>query len=322
MKNNPDYKGKWTAPLIDNPAYKGDWAPRILQLQASEDVRTCLEVQLGKYDFMCCGLHKHGEGRHYINIVVAAMPRISLRRQKNVIRSAWALGEGKRKEPAPSMRVTRKGNLSNRLFGVTGKENLTNPEGKRKEPRRKTEATAREQNEKRSPEHWKRRAPYAHRNQGATPVKQGSVMQDPDSHGGANGTSNGTSHTITSVLDCWVYLGATELDHERTVQEQVCAPECTKLAARFEARLFARVSRAGAYESVNGLIDSFTNPPSKASKITQEEIRTRPQVTTTTTISTPVTISAAITTAKENNQSSSALDTDEGHISFDGRPWV
>lgn len=25
---NPDYKGKWYAPMIDNPAYKGDWAPR------------------------------------------------------------------------------------------------------------------------------------------------------------------------------------------------------------------------------------------------------------------------------------------------------
>jgi calnexin len=28
MKKNPDYKGKWSAPLIDNPAYKGPWAPR------------------------------------------------------------------------------------------------------------------------------------------------------------------------------------------------------------------------------------------------------------------------------------------------------
>ena len=28
MKKNPDYKGKWSAPLIDNPAYKGVWAPR------------------------------------------------------------------------------------------------------------------------------------------------------------------------------------------------------------------------------------------------------------------------------------------------------
>ncbi|TFK70453.1 Calreticulin-domain-containing protein [Pluteus cervinus] len=27
-KANPDYKGKWYAPLIDNPAYKGEWAPR------------------------------------------------------------------------------------------------------------------------------------------------------------------------------------------------------------------------------------------------------------------------------------------------------
>ena len=27
-KANPDYKGKWYAPLIPNPAYKGPWAPR------------------------------------------------------------------------------------------------------------------------------------------------------------------------------------------------------------------------------------------------------------------------------------------------------
>ena len=27
-KRNPDYKGKWSAPMIDNPAYKGVWAPR------------------------------------------------------------------------------------------------------------------------------------------------------------------------------------------------------------------------------------------------------------------------------------------------------
>ena len=27
-KANPNYKGKWHAPLIDNPAYKGAWAPR------------------------------------------------------------------------------------------------------------------------------------------------------------------------------------------------------------------------------------------------------------------------------------------------------
>jgi hypothetical protein len=27
-KPNPDYKGKWYAPMIDNPAYKGEWAPR------------------------------------------------------------------------------------------------------------------------------------------------------------------------------------------------------------------------------------------------------------------------------------------------------
>jgi hypothetical protein len=28
MKANPDYKGKWYAPMIDNPDYKGPWAPR------------------------------------------------------------------------------------------------------------------------------------------------------------------------------------------------------------------------------------------------------------------------------------------------------
>jgi len=27
MKKNPNYKGKWTAPLIDNPEYKGVWKP-------------------------------------------------------------------------------------------------------------------------------------------------------------------------------------------------------------------------------------------------------------------------------------------------------
>ena len=28
MKPNPEFKGKWVAPLIDNPVYKGKWAPR------------------------------------------------------------------------------------------------------------------------------------------------------------------------------------------------------------------------------------------------------------------------------------------------------
>ena len=28
MITNPDYKGKWSAPMIDNPAYQGIWAPR------------------------------------------------------------------------------------------------------------------------------------------------------------------------------------------------------------------------------------------------------------------------------------------------------
>lgn len=28
FKANPDYKGKWYAPMIDNPAYIGEWAPR------------------------------------------------------------------------------------------------------------------------------------------------------------------------------------------------------------------------------------------------------------------------------------------------------
>lgn len=28
FKVNPDYKGKWYAPMIDNPAYKGEWAPK------------------------------------------------------------------------------------------------------------------------------------------------------------------------------------------------------------------------------------------------------------------------------------------------------
>lgn len=28
FKANPEYKGKWYAPMIDNPAYKGEWAPR------------------------------------------------------------------------------------------------------------------------------------------------------------------------------------------------------------------------------------------------------------------------------------------------------
>lgn len=27
-KPNPDYKGKWYAPMVDNPDYKGEWAPR------------------------------------------------------------------------------------------------------------------------------------------------------------------------------------------------------------------------------------------------------------------------------------------------------
>ena len=27
MISNPDYKGKWKAPMIDNPSYKGEWKP-------------------------------------------------------------------------------------------------------------------------------------------------------------------------------------------------------------------------------------------------------------------------------------------------------
>ena len=28
MKTNPQYKGKWAAPMVENPAYKGVWTPR------------------------------------------------------------------------------------------------------------------------------------------------------------------------------------------------------------------------------------------------------------------------------------------------------
>jgi hypothetical protein len=28
MVNNPKYKGKWKAPLIENPNYQGKWEPR------------------------------------------------------------------------------------------------------------------------------------------------------------------------------------------------------------------------------------------------------------------------------------------------------
>jgi calnexin len=28
LLQNPAYKGKWSAPMIDNPAYKGEWKPR------------------------------------------------------------------------------------------------------------------------------------------------------------------------------------------------------------------------------------------------------------------------------------------------------
>ena len=30
MKPNPNYRGKWYAPMIDNPDYKGEWAPRLI----------------------------------------------------------------------------------------------------------------------------------------------------------------------------------------------------------------------------------------------------------------------------------------------------
>jgi hypothetical protein len=31
MIANPEYKGKWRAPLIDNPNYQGKWSPRKIQ---------------------------------------------------------------------------------------------------------------------------------------------------------------------------------------------------------------------------------------------------------------------------------------------------
>jgi calnexin len=40
MKNNPAYKGKWTAPYIDNPAYKGVWAPRKIKNPAYYEDKT------------------------------------------------------------------------------------------------------------------------------------------------------------------------------------------------------------------------------------------------------------------------------------------
>ena len=31
MKENPDYKGPWSAPMIDNVLYKGEWAPKQIE---------------------------------------------------------------------------------------------------------------------------------------------------------------------------------------------------------------------------------------------------------------------------------------------------
>jgi calnexin len=28
---NPEYKGKWRAPLLDNPNYQGKWTPRRIE---------------------------------------------------------------------------------------------------------------------------------------------------------------------------------------------------------------------------------------------------------------------------------------------------
>lgn len=30
MIANPDYKGKWSAPMIENPLYQGIWKPRTI----------------------------------------------------------------------------------------------------------------------------------------------------------------------------------------------------------------------------------------------------------------------------------------------------
>ena len=30
MKDNPLYKGKWVAPMINNPNYKGKWKPQMI----------------------------------------------------------------------------------------------------------------------------------------------------------------------------------------------------------------------------------------------------------------------------------------------------
>ena len=38
MIANPEYKGKWRAPLLDNPNYQGKWAPqRIMNPDYFED---------------------------------------------------------------------------------------------------------------------------------------------------------------------------------------------------------------------------------------------------------------------------------------------
>lgn len=58
MKDNPNYKGPWSAPLIDNPAYKGPWAPRKIPnpnyFEDQAPVKTLPKIVRGISSLACC----------------------------------------------------------------------------------------------------------------------------------------------------------------------------------------------------------------------------------------------------------------------------
>jgi len=50
---NPAYKGKWSAPLIDNPKYKGEWKPK--EIPNPEHVKDPAPLtNIGKVRVDCC----------------------------------------------------------------------------------------------------------------------------------------------------------------------------------------------------------------------------------------------------------------------------
>ena len=67
---NPDYKGKWSAPMVDNPAYKGVWAPKQIK-NPDYFVDEAPLTHIGKVGAAAIEVWSMDDGFYFDNIVVS-----------------------------------------------------------------------------------------------------------------------------------------------------------------------------------------------------------------------------------------------------------